>query len=109
MAARLLDGSVISLQIRRELSDRIATFTAKAGRPPGLAILLVGENPASEIYVRNKLRAAAELGLRADLDRLPACTSLHDVRAWVQRLNESDAHDGILVQSPLPAAMGAGA
>jgi methylenetetrahydrofolate dehydrogenase (NADP+)/methenyltetrahydrofolate cyclohydrolase len=68
--------------------------------------VLVGEDPASEIYVRNKLRSAAETGLRADLERLPATASLTELLAVVERLNGSDAHDGILVQSPLPDAMG---
>lgn len=109
MPARLLDGSAIALQIREELRGRVTQFTVGAGRPPGLGIVLVGDNPGSEIYVRNKLRAAGELGLRADLERLPASATRADVLACVQRLNRSDVHDGILVQSPLPASMGAGA
>ena len=68
--------------------------------------MLVGEDPASEIYVRSKLKSAGEAGLRADLERLPATASLADLLAVVERLNRSDVHDGILVQSPLPAAMG---
>lgn len=109
MPARLLDGSAIALQIREELRGRVSQFTVREGRPPGLGIVLVGDNPGSEIYVRNKLRAAGELGLRADLERLPASATVADVLACVERLNQSDVHDGILVQSPLPAAMGAGA
>jgi methylenetetrahydrofolate dehydrogenase (NADP+)/methenyltetrahydrofolate cyclohydrolase len=109
MSARLLDGTALALQIRQELRGRITEFTVRAGRPPGLGIVLVGDNPASAIYVRNKLRAAGESGFRADLEQLPASTSLDDVLACVTRLNQSDAHDGILVQAPLPASMGAGA
>ena len=71
--------------------------------------MLVGDDPASEIYVRNKLKSAGEAGLRADLERLPATASLDELLAVVERLNRSEAHDGILVQSPLPAAMGADA
>ncbi len=81
-------------------------FGQRAGRPPGLGIVLAGEDPGSEIYVRGKLKAAAEAGMRADLERLPASASLADVLAVVDRLNRSPVHDGILVQSPLPAGMG---
>jgi methylenetetrahydrofolate dehydrogenase (NADP+) / methenyltetrahydrofolate cyclohydrolase len=87
----------------------VAAFTARVGRPPGLGIVLVGDDPASEIYVRAKLKSAAEAGLRADLERLPATATLDHVLTVVDRLNRSDAHDGILVQSPLPAAIGADA
>jgi methylenetetrahydrofolate dehydrogenase (NADP+)/methenyltetrahydrofolate cyclohydrolase len=87
----------------------VAAFTARAGRPPGLGIVLVGDDPASDIYVRSKLKSAGDEGLRADLMRLPATASLTDVLALVEQLNHSDLHDGILVQSPLPAAMGADA
>jgi methylenetetrahydrofolate dehydrogenase (NADP+)/methenyltetrahydrofolate cyclohydrolase len=109
MSARLLDGTALALQIRRELHNPVAEFTTRAGRPPGLGIVLVGDNPASAIYVRNKLRAAGESGFRADLDHLPASSSLDDVLAAVERLNRSEAHDGILVQAPLPGSMGSGA
>lgn len=106
MAARILDGTAIARQIRGELRDRIAQFTRQAGRPPGLGIVLVGEKPDSEIYVRNKLKSAGEAGFRADLERLPASATLHDVLGLVHRLNGSAVHDGILVQSPLPASLG---
>jgi methylenetetrahydrofolate dehydrogenase (NADP+)/methenyltetrahydrofolate cyclohydrolase len=106
MPAQLLDGAAVANQIRSEVAPAVAAFTKRVGRPPGLAIVLVGENPASEIYVRAKLKSAGEAGLRTDLERLPATASLGDVLGLVDRLNRSDAHDGILVQSPLPAAMG---
>jgi len=106
MTARLLDGTAVANQIRAESAPLIAAFTARAGRPPGLAIVLVGDDPASAIYVRGKLKSAGEAGLRADLERLPSTASLDELLALVDRLNRSDAHDGILVQSPLPAAMG---
>jgi methylenetetrahydrofolate dehydrogenase (NADP+)/methenyltetrahydrofolate cyclohydrolase len=105
--ARLLDGTAIADKIRAEVQPRVAAFTAKAGRPPGLGIVLVGDDPASDIYVRTKVKSAGESGLRADLHRLPASTSLDELLAIVERLNKSEAHDGILVQSPLPASMGA--
>jgi len=106
MSARILDGTAVAGRIRAELAPRVAAFAARAGRPPGLGIVLVGDDPASEIYVRSKLKSAGEAGLRADLERLPATCSLGDLLGVVDRLNRSDAHDGILVQSPLPAAMG---
>lgn len=109
MAARVLDGAAIANAIRAEVGPAVAAFTGRAGRPPGLGIVLVGDDPASEIYVRGKLKSAGETGLRADLMRLPATASLGDLLALVEQLNQSDAHDGILVQSPLPAAMDADA
>src|SRR3982751_3624053 len=109
MSVRLLDGRAIAAAIRESVLPDVHAFTARAGRPPGLAIVLVGEGPASEIYVRNKGRAGTESGLRVDLNRLPATASLGELLSLVERLNASDVHDGILVQSPLPAAMGKGA
>jgi methylenetetrahydrofolate dehydrogenase (NADP+)/methenyltetrahydrofolate cyclohydrolase len=106
MAARVLDGAAVAQAIRAEVGPAVAAFTARAHRPPGLGIVLVGDDPASEIYVRNKLKLAGDEGLRADLLRLPATASLDDLLALVQQLNASEAHDGILVQSPLPAEMG---
>src|ERR1043165_1655767 len=100
MAARVLDGTAVAGQIRAEVAPRVAAFTARAGRPPGLGIVLVGDDPASEIYVRAKLQSAAAAGLRADLERLPATAGIEQVLGVVDRLNRSDAHDGILVQSP---------
>jgi methylenetetrahydrofolate dehydrogenase (NADP+) / methenyltetrahydrofolate cyclohydrolase len=107
MTARLLDGTAVAARIRDDLRPRVVAFTERAGRPPGLGIVLVGEHPASEIYVRNKLKSAADIGCRADLYRLPAASTLDDVLGQVRELNESPLHDGILVQSPLPTALGA--
>jgi methylenetetrahydrofolate dehydrogenase (NADP+)/methenyltetrahydrofolate cyclohydrolase len=109
VAARILDGIAVASQIRAELRPGVDAFTARAGRPPGLGIVLVGDDPASQIYVGGKTKSAGEAGLRADLERLPADASLAQLLAVVDRLNRSDVHDGILVQSPLPAAMGADA
>jgi methylenetetrahydrofolate dehydrogenase (NADP+) / methenyltetrahydrofolate cyclohydrolase len=105
-AARVLDGTAMAARIRAELRSRVAAFTAAQGRPPGLGIVLVGDDPSSDIYVRNKLKTAADSGLRADVTRLPATSSLADVLAAVAALNASADHDGILVQSPLPEALG---
>ena len=106
MTARMLDGVAVANQIRAELAPAVSAFTARAGRPPGLGIVLVGDNPASAVYVRSKLKSAGDAGLRADLERLPATASLDELLTVVDHLNRSDAYDGILVQSPLPAAMG---
>jgi methylenetetrahydrofolate dehydrogenase (NADP+)/methenyltetrahydrofolate cyclohydrolase len=104
--ARVLDGAAVAAQIKAELRDRVAAFTRAQGRPPGLAIVLVGDDSASEIYVRNKLKSAAESGLRADVHRLAATAPLDAVLGLVKDLNASAADDGILVQSPLPARLG---
>jgi len=106
MAARVLDGVAIANQIRAEVAPAVAAFAKRMGRPPGLGIVLVGDNPASEVYVRNKLKSAGEAGLFAELTRLPAAASLDDLLSLVDTLNHSEKHDGILVQSPLPDAMG---
>ena len=109
MSARLLDGRAIAAQIRESVLPDVRAFTVSAGRPPGLAIVLVGTDPSSEIYVRNKVRTGTESGLWVDLQRLAATAALDELLALVARLNASAVHDGILVQSPLPAAMGRGA
>jgi methylenetetrahydrofolate dehydrogenase (NADP+)/methenyltetrahydrofolate cyclohydrolase len=109
MAALLLDGSAIAAAIREAVRPEVDAFAARSGRPPGLGIILVGDDPASEIYVRNKIRAGTDSGLRVDLDRLAASATLDELLHRVDRLNRSDAHDGILVQAPLPSAMGKGA
>lgn len=109
MTARVLDGQALAVRLQQEITPQVAEFTARHRRPPGLAIVLVGRHPASEVYVRNKVKAGSGVGFRADLERLPETASLGDVLALVERLNRSDAHDGILVQAPLPKALGAGA
>jgi methylenetetrahydrofolate dehydrogenase (NADP+)/methenyltetrahydrofolate cyclohydrolase len=106
VSARLLDGNAVAAAIRESVRPDVDAFRMKAGRPPGLGIVLVGENPASEIYVRNKVRIGGDTGLWVDLQRLPATATLDEVLQVVDRLNRSQLHDGILVQSPLPAAMG---
>jgi len=109
MPARLLDGTSVAQRIREELRPGVERFTARAGRPPGLGLVLVGDNPASHLYVTSKLKSAGETGLRADIEHLPATASLSSLLDVVDRLNRSEVHDGILVQSPLPDAMGADA
>jgi methylenetetrahydrofolate dehydrogenase (NADP+) / methenyltetrahydrofolate cyclohydrolase len=109
VTARLLDGQALAARMQEEIKPQIKEFVAEHGRPPGLAIVLVGDDPASHVYVNHKVKAGTEAGFRVDLERMPATASLSDVLALVERLNRSDVHDGILVQSPLPKAMGAGA
>ena len=105
----MLDGSAAAADIREGLRPRIESFARRAGRPPKLGILLAGNDPGSEIYVRNKIRNSEQLGMDSDLRRLPDAAPLEDALAIVAEFNASAAHDGILVQSPLPAGMGADA
>jgi methylenetetrahydrofolate dehydrogenase (NADP+)/methenyltetrahydrofolate cyclohydrolase len=109
MAARLLDGNAVAASIRTELKPRADAFRGRAGRAVSLRILLVGDDPASEVYVRNKVRSGTEEGLDVQLARLPESAPLNDVLATVDDWNKDDRVDGILVQSPLPAALGKGA
>jgi methylenetetrahydrofolate dehydrogenase (NADP+)/methenyltetrahydrofolate cyclohydrolase len=106
MSARVLDGQTLARTLQEEIRPEVAAFAAQHGRPPGLGIVLVGDDAASEVYVRNKLKAGGEIGFRADLERLPASATVAETLALVDRLNRSAVHDGILVQSPLPKAMG---
>lgn len=109
MSARVLDGQALAERLQEEIRPQVAAFNARHGRPPGLGIILVGGDPASEVYVRHKVKAGREIGFRVDLERLPDTATLADTLSLVDRLNRSEAHDGILVQSPLPKEMGAGA
>ena len=109
MSARVLDGQALADRMQRDIKPQVAAFAERHGRPPGLAIVLVGDDPASHVYVNHKVKAGTEAGFRVDLERMPATASLDDVLGLVRKLNASAAHDGILVQSPLPKAMGAGA
>jgi methylenetetrahydrofolate dehydrogenase (NADP+)/methenyltetrahydrofolate cyclohydrolase len=106
MSARILDGQALAARIQQELIPAVDAFKASSGRPPALGILLVGNDPASEVYVRNKVRSGREAGMRVDLQRLSETATLAETLAAVDALNSDDAIDGILVQSPLPAAMG---
>ncbi|HNV04276.1 MAG TPA: bifunctional 5,10-methylenetetrahydrofolate dehydrogenase/5,10-methenyltetrahydrofolate cyclohydrolase [Vicinamibacterales bacterium] len=109
MAARILDGTAAAQAIRAELAPRVRAFTERAGRTPRLGIVLAGHDPGSEIYVRNKLKTAGEAGIVAELVRIPEEAPVEEVLAAVAALNARRDADGILVQSPLPEAMGADA
>lgn len=106
MPARIVDGNATAAAIRVSLKPRIEAFRARAGRPASLRILLVGTDPASEVYVRNKVKSGSDEGLDVQLARLPAESSLADVLDTVHGWNRDDRVDGILVQSPLPPALG---
>src|SRR5687768_5619949 len=109
MTARVLDGQALGARMQEEMKPQVAEFVKAQGRPPGLGIVLAGSNPASQVYVRNKVRAGTDVGFRVDLERLPDTATLADTLALVERLNASPMHDGILVQSPLPKSMGSSA
>ncbi len=109
MGARILDGNVTAAAIRAELKPRAEACAARFGAPPALGVILAGHDPGSEIYVRNKLKAAEETGIRAELTRIGADAQVDEVLAAVARLNARDDIHGILVQSPLPEGMGADA
>ncbi|HXF45488.1 MAG TPA: bifunctional methylenetetrahydrofolate dehydrogenase/methenyltetrahydrofolate cyclohydrolase FolD [Burkholderiaceae bacterium] len=101
MPARLIDGKALAAQVRAELAPRIAALAARGVRP-GLAVLLVGDDPASAIYVRNKVKACEETGIRSFFEHLPARTAQAELLARVRSLNDDPAVHGILVQLPLP-------
>jgi len=104
--AKTLDGVARAAAIRKELAAKVQAFAASAGRAPSLHILLVGDDPGSQVYVRNKEKAGKETGLDVTVHRLPATSSRDEVLAAVRQLNEDTTCDGILVQSPLPRALG---
>src|SRR5438046_3111827 len=100
--ARLLEGKKIAETVRAELRAGVEAFQREHGRVPGLDVVLVGEDPASQIYTRNKEKMSIEVGMRGRLHALPATTSEEDILALVRRLNADPDIDGILVQLPLP-------
>lgn len=100
---RIIDGKAFAEGLRRRVADAAADFLARSGRAPGLAVVLVGDDPASSVYVRNKAQQTVEAGMASFEHRLPAETSEAELLALVARLNADDAVDGILVQLPLPA------
>lgn len=106
MPARRLDGVATAARIREDVAPRIAAFRQRHGRPPALAVVLAGQNPASEVYVRNKIKTVSEAGCRAELFRLDQAASADEALALVRKLNADAAVDAILVQSPLPEGMG---
>ena len=107
--ATVLDGKAVAARVRAEVAVRTLAFTAARGRPPGLAVVQVGANPASSVYVRNKRKACAEAGIVSFAYDLPETVSALELLALVEQLNADDRVDGILMQLPLPAGLDANA
>jgi methylenetetrahydrofolate dehydrogenase (NADP+)/methenyltetrahydrofolate cyclohydrolase len=102
MTATIIDGKAAALALRQEIAGEVAKFRDATGRAPGLAVVLVGDDPASAVYVRSKGKATREAGMESFEHLLPATTSQDELIALVDRLNADPAVDGILVQLPLP-------
>lgn len=100
--AQILDGKALAQKIQTNLQQEIANLEAKIGRPPGLAVLMVGDNPASAVYVRNKENACHKIGIASVGKHFPADISQAELTAVIHQLNQDDRVDGILVQLPLP-------
>jgi methylenetetrahydrofolate dehydrogenase (NADP+)/methenyltetrahydrofolate cyclohydrolase len=105
MSARILDGKKLAETIRAEVRAGVEAFVAAHGRPPGLDVVLVGDNPASVLYTRNKEKASNHVWMRGKLHTLPVSTSERDLVALVGALNADASIDGILVQLPLPKSI----
>jgi methylenetetrahydrofolate dehydrogenase (NADP+) / methenyltetrahydrofolate cyclohydrolase len=101
MAAQLIDGNALSRQMRKQVAERAAALTAR-GHQPGLAVVLVGDDPASQVYVRNKVKACAEAGLHSVFEKFDSTLAEADLLARIDALNRDPAIHGILVQMPLP-------
>ena len=104
MSAQLLDGKVMSEALRGEIAQRVATLKEK-GVTPGLAVILVGEDPASQIYVRNKGVGCEQVGIHSVTIRLPETTTQEELEGHIRRLNADESIHGILVQLPLPKGL----
>ena len=102
VTATLIDGKAVAARVRAQVAEEVAAFAEQHGRPPGLATVLVGDDPASAVYVGGKQRASAEVGMLAVDKRLGADASAEQVEAEVAALNDDPAVSGILVQLPVP-------
>ncbi len=100
--AQIISGKEISAQIRSELAEETKKLKEETGITPGLAVVIVGEDPASQIYVRNKNRSCLEIGMHSEVHALPADTTANELLALIDKLNKDDSIHGILVQLPLP-------
>lgn len=105
MSAQLLDGKSLAQQIQGELAEEVADFIQNNGLVPCLAAILVGDNPASEVYVRNKRQACQRTGIESQLHRLPSTTTQEELLTLIAQLNRDEAVHGILVQLPLPVSI----
>lgn len=102
MTATILDGKALAQRIKQDLKKRITQRLQNNLRPPGLAVILVGHDPASEIYVQNKQKACNEIGMISQLHHLPSTTTAKDLDNLIKQLNQDSSVDGILMQLPLP-------
>ncbi len=102
MVAKIIDGKQVAAQVRQEVKNRVTERIAQGKRPPGLAVILIGNDPASHVYVNNKRRACDEVGIISRSYDLPAETTQYELLKIVDRLNEDHTVDGILIQLPLP-------
>jgi methylenetetrahydrofolate dehydrogenase (NADP+)/methenyltetrahydrofolate cyclohydrolase len=100
--ATVMDGKILAAKVRAELKQKVDGYKAKTGRVPGLAVVLVGEDPASQVYVRMKNKACEEAGYKSIVNRMPAETTTEELLAVVNEYNSDDTINGILVQLPLP-------
>ncbi len=105
MSAKILSGTEVARAVRADVAERAKEVQQRLGRPPGLTVVLVGDDPASRVYVGRKEKASAAVGIRSQTHRLPAETSQDDLMALVDQLNADETVDGILVQLPLPRHM----
>lgn len=102
MSATIVSGKDLAAELREEIKQKVAEMKQKQGKTPGLAVILVGEDPASQIYVRNKEKACEEVGMYSEVKRLPEQTTQEELLDLVRKYNEDDNIHGILVQLPLP-------
>jgi methylenetetrahydrofolate dehydrogenase (NADP+)/methenyltetrahydrofolate cyclohydrolase len=102
MTAKIIDGKKVAAQIRGQCKERVDTLVAATGVRPGLAVILVGEDPASQVYVRNKIRDCEAVGIKSIDHRKPASTSTEELVGLIEDLNADPSVHGILVQLPLP-------
>jgi methylenetetrahydrofolate dehydrogenase (NADP+)/methenyltetrahydrofolate cyclohydrolase len=105
VSAEIIDGKAFAANLRAKIARQAVAFQARAGRAPGLAVVLVGDDPASHVYVRNKGLAVREVGMGSEETRLPAATSQAELLDTIARLNANPAIDGMLVQLPLPKSI----
>jgi methylenetetrahydrofolate dehydrogenase (NADP+)/methenyltetrahydrofolate cyclohydrolase len=102
MTAQIIDGKSLAANLRQKVATTIAEHVAHGQRSPGLAVILVGEDPASELYVKNKRRACEEVGIKSSYKHLPTTATEEDLITLIHQLNDDKAIDGILLQLPLP-------
>ena len=101
--ANIIDGKALAEKLQAKLAEKTAKLKAETGQEPGLVVILVGDNPASQVYVRNKERSALAAGFRSEVVRLPESTSQEELLTLIAKYNQDPAWHGILVQLPLPA------